>query len=92
MDEKFETGLYWLSTQKLPWLLVIDNADDVTFDYACYFPSGSNGHILVTSWNPECRVHATVDLEHFVGMEEDDAITLLLRSAILDGITANRGH
>lgn len=83
LEEKFESGLHWLSRQKLPWLLVIDNANDATLDYARYFPSGGKGHILVTSRNPDCKVHATVGFEEFVSLEESDAITLLLRSAIV---------
>lgn len=39
MEERFESGMYWLSKQEMPWLLVIDNADDAEFDYARYFPS-----------------------------------------------------
>ena len=83
LEEKFETGLYWLSAQKLPWLLIIDNANDANLDYAQYFPSGGTGHILVTSRNPDCKVHATVGFEEFVNLEESDAITLLLRSAVI---------
>ena len=78
-----ESGLYWLSTQDMPWLLVIDNADDADFDYARYFPLGAKGHILVTSRNPDCKVHATIGFEEFANLEEEDSITLLLRSAIV---------
>lgn len=81
MEEKFECGLYWLSRQEMPWLLVIDGANDTKFDYAQYFPSGGMGHILVTSRNPECKVHATIGSEEFASLEENDAISLLLRSA-----------
>ncbi|CAG8083748.1 unnamed protein product [Penicillium salamii] len=83
VEEKLESGLYWLSTQDMPWLLVIDNADDANFDYARYFPLGTKGHILVTSRNPDCKVHATVGFEEFANLEEEDSITLLLRSAIM---------
>lgn len=86
MEEKFESGMYWLSRQEMPWLLVIDNADDADFDYARYFPSGGKGHILVTSRNPDCKVHATVGFEEFRWLEEEDAITLLLRTACVQDI------
>ncbi|KAF5862715.1 hypothetical protein ETB97_011257 [Aspergillus alliaceus] len=86
MEERFESGMYWLSKQEMPWLLVIDNADDAEFDYARYFPSGGKGSILVTSRNPECKVHATIGFEEFKSLEEDDAITLLLRAALVESV------
>ncbi|CAI7648569.1 unnamed protein product [Penicillium glandicola] len=86
VEEKLESGLYWLSTQDMPWLLVIDNADDADFDYARYFPLGAKGHILVTSRNPDCKVHATIGFEEFANLEEEDSITLLLRSAIVSDL------
>ncbi|KAJ5500811.1 Tetratricopeptide-like helical [Penicillium expansum] len=86
VEEKLESGLYWLSTQDMPWLLVIDNADDADFDYAKYFPLGAKGHILVTSRNPDCKVHATIGFEEFANLEEEDSITLLLRSAIVSDL------
>ncbi|PGH02524.1 hypothetical protein AJ80_08835 [Polytolypa hystricis UAMH7299] len=86
MEEKFETGKYWLSKQEMPWLLVIDNADDAEFDYARYFPTSGQGHILVTSRNPDCKVHATIGFEEFKSLDEEDAITLLLRAAFIPGL------
>ncbi|KAF7593474.1 hypothetical protein BBP40_011480 [Aspergillus hancockii] len=86
MEERFESGMYWLSKQEMPWLLVIDNADDAEFDYARYFPSGGKGHILVTSRNPECKVHATIGFEEFKSLEEEDAITLHLRAALVENV------
>ena len=82
MEEKFESGMYWLSGLEMPWLLVIDNADDLEFDYSRYFPSGERGHILVTSRNPECRIHATIGSHEFKDMEEEDSITLVGYSGV----------
>ncbi|RJE21192.1 hypothetical protein PHISCL_06468 [Aspergillus sclerotialis] len=92
MEEKLETGIYWLSKQEMPWLLVIDNADDAEFDYARYFPSGGKGNILVTSRNPECKVHATIGFEEFKSLEEEDAITLLLRAALVEGVQEKKAR
>ncbi|PGH16459.1 hypothetical protein AJ79_01790 [Helicocarpus griseus UAMH5409] len=86
MEERFESGMYWLSRQAMPWLLIIDNADDAEFDYARYFPPSGKGHILVTSRNPDCKVHATIGFEEFISLEEEDAITLLLRTSFIQGI------
>lgn len=87
LEGKFETGLHWLSAQKLPWLLIIDNANDASLDYAQYFPSGGEGFILVTTRNPDCKIHATIGFTEFINLEESDAITLLLRSAAMDDPT-----
>ena len=78
--------MYWLTGLDTPWLLVIDNADDPTIDYSRFFPPGERGHILVTSRNSDCKIHATIGYYEFGNMEEEDAITLLLKAADHDGI------
>jgi hypothetical protein len=45
-----------------------------------YLPVGSRGTILITTRNPECRVHQTVGSYEFAGMGTEDAIDLLLKS------------
>lgn len=84
LETRPEAGLSRLPRQELPWLLVIDNADDIRFNYANYFPSGESGHILLTSRNPECKVHATVSSKEFRDLETEDAITLLLKAISKD--------
>ena len=86
LGETCDAGMYWLTGLEMPWLLVIDNADDPSIDYSRFFPAGERGHILVTSRNSDCRVHATVGSYEFRDMEEDDAITLLLKAALHSGI------
>ena len=62
-------------------MLVIDNADDPLIDYSQFLPRGKKGHILMTSRLLDCRIHATVGDHEFRSMDEEDAITLLLRAA-----------
>lgn len=81
-----DAGMYWLTGLDTPWLLVIDNADDPTIDYSRFFPPGERGHILVTSRNSDCKIYATIGHYEFGNMEEEDAITLLLKAADHDGI------
>lgn len=81
MEGKFESGLHWLGNQERPWLLIIDCADDPGFEYSRYFPSGDRGHIVVTSRNPDCGVLATVGSEELKGLEHEDSVSLLLKSA-----------
>ena len=86
MGATHDAGMYWLTGLDSPWLLVIDNADDPTIDYSRFFPRGERGHILVTSRNSDCKIHATIGYYEFGNMEEEDAITLLLKAAAHDGV------
>ncbi|EFY94038.2 hypothetical protein MAA_10501 [Metarhizium robertsii ARSEF 23] len=71
----------WLSNSLQPWLLILDNADDPSMDVSEFFPAGNRGTILVTTRNPECKIHATVGSCEYGGMDVEEAITLLLRAA-----------
>lgn len=86
MGDTCIAGRYWLTGLEMPWLLVIDNADDPSVDYARFFPAGDRGHILVTSRNPDCRIHATIGYYEFKEMDPEDAITLLLKAAQTGGV------
>ncbi|SLM39751.1 Patatin/Phospholipase A2-related [Lasallia pustulata] len=78
-----EAALYWLSiTDK--WLLIFDNADGEPDIIEENLPSGTGGHILVTSRNFNMR--RIVNEESYLEvneMERDDAILLLLKAACL---------
>ena len=80
-DTTFEAGMHWLSNCPEPWLLVIDNADNRKMDVSRYFPAGGRGHIILTTRIPDNVVHATIGDASFREMEEEDAITLLLKAA-----------
>ena len=84
LGENHHAGIYWLTGLDMPWLLVIDNADDASIDYSRFFPAGDQGHILMTSRLQDCKIHATLGYHEFRNMEEEDAITLLLRAAYED--------
>lgn len=81
LGENHQAGMYWLTGLDMPWMLVIDNADDPSIDYSRFFPSGDKGNILLTSRLQDCKIHATIGHHEFRNMEEDDAITLLLKAA-----------
>ena len=74
-------GMHWLSNCTQPWLLVLDNADDPEMDVSKYFPAGGRGHILITTRNPGAVEYATVGNFRFHGMDPEEAVHLLLRSA-----------
>ena len=71
----------WLSNVSESWALVLDNADDPRLDLSPYFPVGNRGVILMTSRNPECKVHSTVGSYEVGAMSVDEAVTLMLKTA-----------
>ncbi|KAL2427226.1 hypothetical protein ABEF95_002489 [Exophiala dermatitidis] len=75
------SAIHWLSTCLKPWLLIFDNADDPDMDLSLYLPPGGNGDILITTRNPGANVYATVGCMKLSGMDPEEAVTLLLRSA-----------
>jgi hypothetical protein len=77
----FDGAKSWLANLSHQWLLILDNADDITLDLSNYFPPGDRGTIIITSRNPECRMHATVGFEELDKMDLEDAITLLLKAS-----------
>lgn len=56
----------------------MDNADDPRLDLQQYYPPGARGHVLITTRNPDVRIHATCGSHEFIGLDnEDDAVSLL---------------
>jgi hypothetical protein len=71
----------WLSNVPELWMLILDNADDPDLDLFRHFPVGDRGTILITSRNPDCRIHATAGVHELGRMEVEEAITLILKTA-----------
>ncbi len=72
----------WLSNAQHSWLLVIDNADNHTMDYAEILPTGTKGNILFTTRNPQCiDTYATVGSEILDDLGLEGATELLLKAA-----------
>ena len=68
------------------WLIVFDNADDLSPDEVVRFiPSGNRGDILITSQNRS--MGWVIPFENIIEVneiEETDAIALLLKTSCLD--------
>ncbi|KAJ7230937.1 hypothetical protein C8J57DRAFT_1147218 [Mycena rebaudengoi] len=74
-------ALRWLASCNKEWLLIFDNADDPKLNLFNFFPQSTHGNILITSRNPQLRVHAP-DAHHRISdLEEEAAVKLLLVSA-----------
>ena len=81
--ESLEEARQVLANADQRWLLILDNADDVNFDYQIYFPSGVRGAVIMTSRLPECQRYATVGWEALPGLDEDDSLHLLLQASAI---------
>ncbi|KAJ7698745.1 hypothetical protein B0H16DRAFT_1396407 [Mycena metata] len=76
-----QDGLLWLTSKVEEWLLFFDNADDPGINLNDYIPQCKHGNIIITSRNPGMCVYAGSD-SLVSDMEEADAVTLLLKSAL----------
>ncbi|EXJ96330.1 hypothetical protein A1O1_01456 [Capronia coronata CBS 617.96] len=77
----WEDGRQALANVQQPWMLVLDNADDLDVDYQTYFPPGSAGVMVLTSRNEECQQYATADFVALEGLTTEEATALLLKVA-----------
>jgi tetratricopeptide (TPR) repeat protein len=84
VEPNHAAAMHWLTTIEKPWLLIIDNADDKNLNLDEYFPKAKRGHILITTRVPGNKVYGNAGSFKFKGMDEEDASTLLLRSAAFD--------
>ena len=86
VERSVRSAIQWLSYAKHEWLLIFDNADGDPNVIGKYVPPGIRGNILFTSRNRMMGHHvlpsnARIEVD---GMIEEQAISLLLKSAMLD--------
>ena len=83
VDGSASSILAWISKldEREDWLVVYDNAED---HVRKYIPSGDRGNILMTSRNRSIGRYTSFNIIEIDEMEEDDAVSLLLKSACLD--------
>lgn len=74
-------GRHFLSQLTETWLLIIDNADDPSLEIQKYYPAGNFAHILVTTRNPDLRREGTRGFLELGGLNDEDALHLLLLRA-----------
>ncbi|KAF8720316.1 hypothetical protein AX14_011029, partial [Amanita brunnescens Koide BX004] len=77
--------LNWIS-QITHWLMVYDGADGDFQIIESFFPPGNGGNILITSRNVGLKRITLTSLK-VLNMAEEEAISLLFKSAALDGIS-----
>ncbi|KIL65415.1 hypothetical protein M378DRAFT_76975, partial [Amanita muscaria Koide BX008] len=83
-----ESALEWIADRN-DWLMVFDNADGGYQVVEKFFPPGNGGRILITSRNKTlARITSGACLE-VTEMGEEEAVTLLLKSAMIDNDSVN---
>ncbi|TVY71301.1 Protein SERAC1, partial [Lachnellula suecica] len=79
--ESVPKALEILASSKQTWLLILDNADNPNFDYQVYFPSGTNGAVMITSRVAECKRYSPDANEALEGLQEEESKELLRKAA-----------
>ncbi|KAJ7761861.1 P-loop containing nucleoside triphosphate hydrolase protein, partial [Mycena olivaceomarginata] len=86
-----EDASRWLASSNNEWLIIFDNADDPKLNLFNFFPQSTSGNILITSRNPQLRVHAPGAHHRISDLEEEAAVQLLLASAAELATSENEG-
>jgi len=81
VEKSVDACMHWLATKHSQnWLLFFDNADDVQLNLAKFFPKCRFGNILITTRNPQLRIHADQGADAKVaGMNPEEAEHLLMQ-------------
>ncbi|KAJ7731366.1 hypothetical protein B0H16DRAFT_203281 [Mycena metata] len=78
----------WLVAKPHNWLVFFDNADNPKLNLNKFLPQCNHGNIIITSRNPELRIYG--GSAQVSDMEEEDAVTLLLKSAAQEPLPTNQ--
>src|SRR5882762_900208 len=89
VEQTAKSVIQWLSRIEHDWFIVFDNATGDNGGLAQYLPRGDRGNILFTSRNLSLARHvpqeARIELDD---MEEEDSISLLLKSSAISVCSA----
>ncbi|KAF8338648.1 hypothetical protein F5887DRAFT_1160736 [Amanita rubescens] len=80
-------ALKWIS-HRSKWLMIYDGADGHYSVIEKFLPPGNGGNIMITSRNVGLK-RLTLDSMIVLDMADDEAVPLLLKSAMLDGTSDN---
>ena len=91
VDGSVKSALQWIGSLQSEYLMVFDNADSLgAGELEHFFPPGNTGNIFITSRNPDLRCLTLAENSLVVQeLDEEDAITLLLKASCLDGSDGN---
>src|ERR1700692_1603521 len=89
VEKTAKSVIQWLSRIEHDWFIVFDNATGDNRGLVQYLPQGDRGNILFTSRNLSLARHVSQEARIELGdMDEDDAISLLLKSSSVDACSA----
>ena len=91
LDGLPESALHWIGSLKGNYIMVFDNADDLSpAELEAYLPPGRGGNILIASRSSAMKTLTSPENSLEVAeMEENDAIELLLKASCLDSSSMN---
>lgn len=78
-EDTWEDALRTLANQAGKWLLVFDNADDITLNLTSFLPISSHGTIIITSRNRDTSTLATSHHLELGEMESEEALSVFLQ-------------
>ncbi|KAG9082952.1 hypothetical protein FRC06_004761, partial [Ceratobasidium sp. 370] len=90
IGDTHEAVVQWLGCRQERWVMVFDNADDMTLRIRDFFPAGNHGSIIVTTRLPELALHAQES--GVSGMDPQGAMDLLLKTARVEGGLSGTEH
>jgi hypothetical protein len=85
-----ESVLKWIALQRNNWLMVYDGADGDYQIVEKFLLPGGGGNIVITSRNVGLK-RISLKSQKVVNMTEEEATSLLLKSAALDGMSDHNG-
>jgi len=94
-DEAIQSVLRWLRSRTHPtdgWLVIFDNADDLSWGIREIIPKGSQGRVIITSQDERSRMLIPGGCEriHVDVMSPQEGTALLLRHLALDVKSASK--
>jgi len=92
VEKSVDACMHWLATKHSQnWLLFFDNADDIWLNLAKFFPKCRFGNILITTRNPQLRIHADQGADAKVAdMNPEDAKHLLMQVSHAEKTNENK--
>lgn len=86
IGDTYPCALQWLASSQGRWLLVLDNADDPTFDILKYIPPGLRGRVLITTRNQNLLQLAQGPGSdcNLSSMEPEEALQLLVKASRME--------
>ncbi|KAI1409012.1 hypothetical protein F5Y13DRAFT_203995 [Hypoxylon sp. FL1857] len=84
LKANYDDAMNYLANSHGDWLLILDNADGDKVPIRRYFPSTTQGCIIITTRNNHLIYHATVGDYKLGEMDPHEGITLFLTEALRD--------